>query len=499
MIGPALNWHAITAPLLLGVGAMVVLLAEVFLSSRRTLLGRPVTAPFVGSVLVLLSGFFLTLAFLSSAQVFLAGGTTVFNPQNPMLQMDRLAHFCIALLSVATLLSVFLSKRYLEVLRINHGEYYALVLLATSGMFLLVGSSDMIMLFLALEIMSIPVYVLAGFDRRRVRSNEAALKYFLMGAFASAILLYGMALLYGATGHTDFVGIRAGLGADRLSSIGLGMVLVGFAFKIAAVPFHQWAPDVYQGAPTPVTAWMSVAVKVAAFAALLRVLTEAFRSVELPVAEIFGALAVLTMAVGNLMAVVQTAVQRMLAYSSIAHVGYVLIGFATATPEAWSAVLFYLLAYVFTNLGAFGVVIALAAQGGECERIEDFAGLASTRPALAALMTLFMLSLAGIPGTIGFFAKFQLFFAAVQGGHVGLTIVAVLASAVSVYYYLRLPVVMYMHEPAERPERALASGEALALAVCALAVLVLGFFPNAPPGAFFAWLRALDWTRAALF
>ncbi len=497
MIAPALEWSAITAPLLLGVGAMVVLLAEVFLSGRRTLLGRRVTGPFVGSTLVMLSGFFLSLAFLHSVQAYVAGGITVFNPVNPLLRMDRLAHFCIALLSVASLLSVLLSKSYLEVLRINHGEYYALLLLATSGMMLLVGASDMIMLFLGLEIMSIPIYVLAGFDRRRVRSTEASLKYFLVGAFASAILLYGMALLYGTTGHTDFAGIRAGLGEDRLSIIGLGMVLVGFAFKVAAVPFHQWAPDVYQGAPTPVTAWMSVAVKVAAFAALMRLLTGAFREVDAPVGEVLGALAVLTMIVGNLMAVIQTDVKRMLAYSSIAHAGYLLIGFSTATPDAWSAVLFYLLAYVFMNLGAFGVVVSLAARGEDCDRIEDFAGLATTHPVLAALMTLFMLSLAGIPGTMGFIAKFQLFFAAVQAEHLGLVIVAVLASVVSVYYYLRIPVVMYMREPIERPSRELASGEALVLAVCALAVVVWGFFPNAPPGAYFSWLRALDWTRLA--
>lgn len=498
MIGPALQWSAIMAPLVLGVGAMVVLLADVFLSGRRTLLGRPVTGPFVGSVLVLLSVFFLAVAFLSSVQAFIAGGTTVFNPVNPLLRMDRFAHFCIALLSVASLLSVLLSKSYLEVLRINHGEYYALLLLATSGMLLLVGASDMIMLFLALEIMSIPIYVLAGFDRRRARSNESALKYFLVGSFASAILLYGMALLYGTTGHTDFDGIRAGFGEGRLSLIGLGMVLVGFAFKVAAVPFHQWVPDVYQGAPTPVTGWMSVAVKAAAFAALIRVLTGAFREVEAPLGEIFVGLAALSMIVGNLMAVIQSDVKRMLAYSSIAHAGYLLIGFATATPEAWSAVLFYLLAYVFTNLGAFGVVVALASRGEECDQIEDFAGLASTRPALAALMTLFMLSLAGIPGTVGFIAKFQLFFAAVQADRIGLTILAVLSTAVSIYYYLRLSVVMYMREPCGRAHRELASGEALALAVCALLVVVLGFFPNAPPGGYLSWLRALDWTRIAM-
>ena len=498
MSGPALEWGALAGPLLLACGALVVLLAEVFLSERRTLLGRPVTSPFVGSVLVLVSVSVLLLAALGAAEAFSSGAIRTFNAADPMLRFDRLAHYCIVLIAVASLLSVFLSKGYLEVLRIDHGEYYALLLLATCGMVLLVAATDMVLVFLALELTSIPIYVLAGFDRRRLRSNESALKYFLVGSFASAILLYGMALLYGATGHTDFDGIRVAIGGDRLSLLGLGFVLVGFGFKVAAVPFHQWAPDVYEGAPTPVTAWMSVAVKVAAFAALLRMLSGPFAGLEASTGDVLAGLAVLSMVLGNLLAVVQDGVKRMLAYSSIGHAGFLLLGLVAATPDAGSAVLFYLLAYAFTNLGAFGVVVALAARGEDRDRLEDFAGLASTRPVLAALLTLFLLSLAGIPGTVGFIAKFQLFLAAVRAGHVGLVVVAVLASAISIYFYLRVPVAMYMRAPERGDDRPLASGEALALGVCALVVLILGVFPNGPPGAALDWMRALDWARLAI-
>jgi NADH-quinone oxidoreductase subunit N len=406
----------------------------------------------------------------------------------------------ITLIAVASALSCLLSHAYLATLRINHGEYYALLLLATSGMMLLVCSIDLITVFLGIELMSIPIYVLAGFDRRRFRSNESALKYFVIGSFASAILLYGMALLYGATGHTDFAGIRVALDlSNPIAAIGLGLLLVGFAFKIAAVPFHQWAPDVYEGAPTSVTAYMAATVKVAAFAALLRLLNLAFDPGEATTIQLLWVLAALTVIVGNVMAVVQQNVKRLLAYSSIAHSGYVLVGLVAATPEGRAAVLFYLLAYVFMTLGAFGVIIALARDGQDLDRVNDFAGLAKTRPALAGLMTLFMLSLAGIPGTVGFIAKFTIFAAAVQAGVIWLTILAVLTSVVSVYYYLRLPVAMYMNEPAEDATAGESStGELLALWVCAAAVLVLGIFPNDAPRQLLPWLRALDWTRASV-
>lgn len=499
MTTPTIHWGAVGPTLLVSLGAMLVLLLEVFLARRASFLGRPLTRHWLGSALALVSAVFLGLAALVTWQAFLGGDSVVFNPANPLVRLDRFANFAIALVCVASLLSCLLSVGYLSENGIQHGEYYALVLIATSGMMLLVSAVDMVMLFLGLEIMSIPIYVLAGFDRRKLRSNESALKYFLIGSFASAVLLYGMALLYGATGQTDFAGIRAAWTGTPLALLGLGLVLIGFAFKVSSVPFHQWVPDVYEGAPTTVTAYMSVAVKAAAFAALLRVMTEAFGPQHPMLEPLLFALSAATMLVGNVMAVIQDNVKRMLAYSSVAHAGYVLIGLVAGSADAHGAMLFYLLAYLFTNLGAFAVVVALAQHGREHDRIDDFTGLAERRPALAALMTLFMLSLAGIPGTVGFMAKFHLFLAAVRAGHVVLTVVAVLASVISFYYYLRLPVVMYMRDaPGEAARRELASGEAVVLAVCAAAVLLLGVFPNQPPFEFLSWIRALDWSRQSV-
>jgi NADH-quinone oxidoreductase subunit N len=280
-----------------------------------------------------------------------------------------------------------------------------------------------------------------------------------------------------------------------MAAIGLALIVVGFTFKISAVPFHQWAPDVYEGAPTPVTAFMAVTVKVAAFAGLMRAVVFAFAGGGEALVEVLWWIAALTMIVGNVMAVIQDNVKRLLAYSSVAHAGYVLMGLVAGTQAGHAAMLFYLLGYVFSNLGAFGVVIALAHRGRDADRVEDFAGLARTRPALAALMTLFLISLAGIPGTVGFAGKLQVFLAAVREGYVGLTIIAVMTSLVSVYYYLRIPVAMYMREPgAETPRLRLHSAEGLALGVCAVAVVLLGLFFSQGPWPF-GWVHALDWTR----
>jgi NADH-quinone oxidoreductase subunit N len=329
--------------------------------------------------------------------------------------------------------------------------------------------------------------VLAGFRRRSLRSNESALKYFLIGSFASAILLYGCSLLYGATGTLAFAGIAQRFDPENaVAVLGAGLLLIGLAFKIASVPFHQWAPDVYEGAPTTVTAFMATTVKVAAFGALLRVVAIALA----PGAELlFGALfalALLTMTVGNVMAIIQQNTKRMLAYSSIAHAGYLLVGVATGTAAAYSAVLFYLLVYTFMTFAAFAVVAILARDGEEWDRIEDLAGLAQKRPLLAAVMALSMLSLAGIPLTAGFVGKFYVFRAAVERALstgdsllLWLAIAAVANSAISLVYYLRVPVVMYMREPAAdaEPDREVGS-ERLVLAGCAAAILLLGIWPE---------------------
>ena len=499
MNAPRLDFAAIAPIAFTGFGALVVLLGEVWLSRRKTFLGREVTEVWIGTVLAMLSAVFLGLAIYAAGATFAGGASITFDIDNPMLRLDAFAAYATALIGVASFLVCWLSIAYLAELRINHGEYYALLLLSTAGMFLLVGSIDLLALFLGLELMSIPLYVLAGFDRRNLRSNESSFKYFLVGSFASAILLYGIALIYGVTGALDFESIRKGFPpGNPLGTIGLALVIVGFAFKVASAPFHQWAPDVYEGAPTSVTAFMAITVKVAAFMALLRLLTQAFGPVAAGLTDLFWVLAAATIVIGNVMAVIQNNLKRLLAYSSIAHAGYILIGFATGSIESYGAVLFYLLVYVFTNLGAFAVLVTLSEAGHDCDSFDDLAGLARQRPGLAALLTIFALSLAGIPGTAGFVAKFVLFKAAVASGETVLAIIGVLGSVVSVYYYLRLPVVMYMTEAKSQTHRREAStGELLTLAFCVAVVLFLGFFPSHAPG-IFGGIRALEWARQSI-
>lgn len=490
---------SVLAPIgFVAIGAMIVLLGEVFLSRSRTFLGRAVDSRFIGSFLALVAIASLVLSFGVAYQWFLSGASTAFNPSHPLIQLDPFSALITGVLALGTLLSCALAYHYLDQLKINHGEYYALMLLATAGMMLMVSAVDFLTVFLGLELMSIPIYVLAGFDRRKLRSNESAMKYLLIGSFASALLLYGVALLYGATGSTSFAAVRAGFDSEStLAMIGVGLVLVGFAFKVSAVPFHQWTPDVYEGAPSAVTAYMSVTVKAAAVATLLRVVGMAFGPLDEALTNVVWVLAALTMVVGNLMAVIQDNVKRLLAYSSIAHAGYLLVGLVAGSAAGYSAVVFYLIAYTFMNLGAFAVVVSLAQQGADCERIESFAGLAKSRPGLAALMTLFLLALAGIPPTVGFFAKFTIFMAAVDAGEVPLAVLGVLMSVVSVYYYLRIPVLMYMREPGDETGRAeLSSGEILVLVACAAAVIFLGVFPNG--GWLLGDLHVMDWARQSV-
>jgi NADH-quinone oxidoreductase subunit N len=497
---PTLDIGAALPLLLIAGGAFLVLALDLFLGARASDSERYRKS----AVLALASSAVLAAVMWAAASAFGAGGAREFSPEHPMFQLDRLAAYGIALVGGGTLLSLLLSPYYLKEVGVQHGEYYALTLLATSGMILLVGSVDLVSAFLGVELMSIPIYVLAGFDRRRLRSNESALKYFLAGSFASALLLYGMALLYGSTGETSYAGIGARFdGSDPIGVIGLALVLVGFTFKISAVPFHQWTPDVYEGAPASVTAYMSVTVKAAAFVALVRLAEATFGQVAGALTDVLWVLAAATMIVGNLMAVIQDNVKRMLAYSSVAHAGYLLLGLVAGTADGHQAVLFYLLAYLFLNLGAFGVVIALTHRGHDAERFEEYAGLAKRRPALAALMTLFMIGLAGIPGTAGFVAKYAVFMAAVQSNAsprmVLLVVIAAVTSVVSVFYYLRLPRLMYMSEPGDAAGRLrLATGEWTVLAVCALAVIVLGLLPNNGPEDLLSFVRAFDWTREAI-
>jgi NADH-quinone oxidoreductase subunit N len=396
---------------------------------------------------------------------------------------DDYALFLQALLLGAAAVAVLLSPGYLRESGIERGEHYALLLLSVFGMLGLVSGLELVSIFVALEIMSIALYAMVGMDRRRPESQEAALKYFVTGAFASAFLLYGIALVYGAAGTTSLDRIARTMGllspeATGLAVLGTALLLVGFGFKVASVPFHSWAPDVYEGAPTTVTAFMSAGVKVAAFGVLLRVLGQALPALAAQWQPLVAALAFVTMVVGNLAALAQTNLKRMLAYSSVAHAGYLLAAFVAAPARAGEAVLFYLVAYAAVNLGAFGALAALARDGREPLALRDLAGLADRRPALAAAITVFLVSLTGIPVTAGFVGKFYLFNAAVAAGWVSLALVGVAMSVVSAYYYLRVVVAMYMREPAGEDDWSpVAPGAAFALGFSVAVTLLLGVWP----------------------
>ncbi len=400
-----------------------------------------------------------------------------------MFVVDDFTLFFQWLFLVITAISALISMRFNERESINRGEYYALLLFACSGMLLMAASADLILTFLGIEILSIATYVLAGFKRNDVRSNESSLKYFLLGSFATAFLLYGIALIYGGSGSTNYRSIQAVAqlqgSAQVTTLIGMGLLLVGFGFKVATVPFHAWAPDVYEGAPTPVTAFMTVGPKAAGFAALVRVLVEALPSLQPHWSALLWVSAVLTMTVGNVVAILQTNVKRMLAYSAIAHAGYILIGIVAHNKAGLGAVLFYLVVYTVMNAGAFCIVLSLSRKGDLRVNLDDYTGLGRKAPLAAASLSIFLISLAGFPLTGGFMGKFYLFSAAIQQGYIGLAIIAVLNSLVSVFYYFRLMVVMYMKEAYEaQPQPDPISLPVLGITlVAALGVLWLGVYP----------------------
>jgi NADH-quinone oxidoreductase subunit N len=397
---------------------------------------------------------------------------------------DGFSLFLQAVLIVITIAVVLLSPSYLRATAGDRGEYYSLVLFSLVGMMGLVSSVELISIFVALEIMSVALYALAGIHRERMESQEAALKYFITGSFSSAFFLYGVALFYGVSGSTTLANIAPAVaapppGMGLLPVLGLGFILVGFAFKVAAVPFHAWAPDVYEGAPTTVTAFMAAGVKAAAFGALLRVFAQALPGIGTQWHPIVAALALVTMVVGNLGALAQTSVKRMLAFSSIAHAGYLLAALVAVREVAAEAILFYLVAYAAVNIGGFGAIAALAKQGREPVTLSDFDGLAERRPMLAAAVTVFLVSLTGVPVSAGFVGKFYLFTAATSGGYVALAVVGVLTSVISAYYYLRVVVAMYMQEPkGEDPWAPIGARPALALLASVVVVLGLGVYPG---------------------
>jgi NADH-quinone oxidoreductase subunit N len=402
-----------------------------------------------------------------------------------MMALDPFRYAADGLVLLSTAGAILLSLGYLERELLLAPEYYPLVLLAASGMMFLAGAEDLIVLFLGLEVMSVAVYVLAGYNRANAWSSEAALKYFLIGAFASGFLLYGIALVYGATGTTalSLAGAQlAGKPLGVMAALGLGLLLIGFAFKVAAVPFHMWAPDVYDGSPTPVTGFMATGVKAAAFAALVRVLMEAFPSAIATWQPIVAGLAIASMVLGNFAALAQRSLKRMLAYSSVAHAGYLLVAVWPGTPIGASSVLLYLLAYSLTSLAAFGLLAALGRGGERDVTLDDIAGLAAARPGMAFGLTVCMLSLLGFPGTFGFIGKWLIISAVVAEGHYVLPVVLVLTSVVSAGYYLPVIMAMYMR-PAPGADRyaavRLAPAALGTIAVTIVAVVLLGVWPGA--------------------
>jgi NADH-quinone oxidoreductase subunit N len=449
----------------------------------------------VGATLTTLLGAWRTrlglaaaVAVLAVAVLALRGAPESVRAWEGALVLDRFSLVFMALLLGAAFFTLFLSEPVLRREGRVRAEYYGLLLFSLSGMFLLVSTTNLLMIFLALELLSIPLYVLCGYAREDDRSIEAAMKYFVLGSFSSAIFLFGAALLFGATGTIDLAAMHGG---DRLlGAAGVLLLLVGFFFKAAAVPFHMWAPDVYDGAPTPIASFMATAVKIATFGLLLRVLSFAFAAEAHPAAAFLDReaaepalrwIAILTMSVGNLSALTQNNVKRMLAYSSIAHAGYLFLGLIPGSGAVDGAgVTYYLVAYLFMTSGAFAVIAALSAREGgrEVLTVDRFAGVGYRRPFLGLAMTIFLVSLAGIPPTAGFFGKYLLFRGAIDRGLTGLVVIAVLNSALSLYYYLRVVVFFYMKETDRPAAIDDALGFRLAMIAALAGVLWIGFMPD---------------------
>lgn len=460
------NLYPVLPEILLVVVGLVVLVVDLFLPRERKDL----------------------LAWIALAGLGFAGLVTLvqageeYTTFSGMFILDHYSVFFKFLFYLATALTVLISVRYIHIEGIQVGEYYSLVLFALTGMMVMASAADLITLYLGLELMAISVYILVGLTRGWIKSNEAALKYFILGAFSSGLLLYGISLIYGLSGTTQLKGIGEYLAGANLQDPGLVvamlLVAVGFAFKIAAVPFHVWTPDAYEGAPTPVTAFMSVGPKAAAFAGFLRVFLEAFPQVRPDWTALLAVLAVLTMIVGNVVALAQTNVKRMLAYSSIAHAGYALVGVVAGGREGLAAVLLYMMIYLFMNMGAFGVMVLLRSGAVQGDTLRDYYGLARRAPWPAFLMLVFMFSLTGIPPTAGFIGKFYLFLAAVQNGYTYLAIIGLIFSVVSAAYYLRVVMVMYMREPEGDWTLAYSKPLSVALVVSLIGVVLLGITPS---------------------
>ncbi len=486
---------ALSPILIVAVGAMLLMLAEAFGTSARARAhahahGREPTGGLaLGATVV----FAAAGVFSAAVWMYQVESIDGLSSLAPWLIVDRFSLFFDAILCLGGALASLLAGGYLPEHNLDRGEFYALLLFSTVGAMMLAAAGDLLTVFLGLETMSLGAYALTAFRRTSPRSAEGALKYFLLGSFAAALMLYGFALLYGVTGHTDLIGIGASLKAGAVKSpmvvFSLALVLAGLAFKVSAVPFHMWTPDAYEGAPTPATTYMAVVVKAGGFAMMLRVLMTAFgdpqsMSWSSGWPPVLAVVSVLTMTVANLIAGRQDSVKRMLAYSSIAHAGYILVGVVAlmrTDTQAGGSVLFYLLAYTVSTAGAFGALILCGRRGAEAVSYEDLAGIGRRHPAAALPFALFVLSLAGIPPTAGFFGKWFVFRAAIDGGLYWLAIIAFVNSVIGAYYYLRVIVYMYMREPAPGAPIATPMRSwyvATALIVSAILVVVLGLSPT---------------------
>jgi len=464
------NFTIIMPEIILVAFGLLVLLLGVFSSSegQKDHLGY---VSLVGVVLALIFSFRLFGSFQSGF--------------SGMVVADNYAVFFKMVFGIICLLTILISIGYTRQQGIGMGEYYVLVLFSTVGMMLMAAGTNLLTIFLGLETMSISIYVLAGIKRTDPKSVESAMKYFILGAFATGFFLYGVALVYGATGSfnlkeiASFLSASGSAGRTPLVIIGIGLLTIGFGFKVATVPFHMWTPDVYEGAPTSITAFMATGIKAAAFAGLIRVFYSALGTFQPDWVAIMWLLSVATMTVGNIVAIAQSNIKRMLAYSSIAHAGYILVAFTAGNELGTSSILYYLLAYAFMNIGAFAIVILLGTKDQENTLISDYAGIGFKYPLLAASMTIFMLSMAGIPPLAGFMGKFYIFSAAVKANLYWLAIIGVLNSALSVYYYLRVTVVMYFRE-AEKETTGLTFSLAgvIGVIIAVAGVLYLGIFPS---------------------
>jgi len=466
---PAVNLTPILPEIFLSTIAMVLLLINVFVPSERK-----AYLSYLSLIGILVAGF-----------IVVAGwGDHIVSFSGSVVQ-DNFASFFKIIFLVSAGLAVLISDQYMEREGCNHGELYPIILFTVVGMMLMASGTDLMTIFLGLEVMSVALYVLAGFNRENTKSNEAGLKYFLLGCFSTGFLLYGMALTYGATGTTRIDKIAVAVGQMSLPSAnimlvaGMLLMLTGFAFKVAAAPFHMWTPDVYEGAPTPMTAFMSAGPKAAGFAAALRIFLVALPTLQVEWSQVLWVLAVLTMTIGNITALRQDNIKRMLAYSSIAHAGYALVGFTAGNGTGTAGILFYMLSYAFMNIGAFAIIILVAKKGETNGNVQDFAGLSNKHPVLAAAMAIFLFSLAGMPPTAGFIGKFYLFSGAIQKGYVWLAVIGVLNSAASVYYYLRVMVYMYMKDSTEEFDwMQVTAPMALCVAISVLGSLIPGIVPS---------------------